>query len=398
MGLTQQLLLTCALFAATAAASSAYPSFAEFMAKHGRTFAPGTQEYEMRSAIYAQKLQQVQLHNSKAQRRWNAAVNHLSDRTEAEFAQLRGLRATKSARMPGMVSSHSSGGQFLGQVRNIVLPDEKDWTSLQAVQASTDQISCGSCWAVATSTVLTANAEINGHNRTFSAQELVSCAPNPHKCGGNGGCSGSTVELAMNWVMERGLATLQETPYLGSDSQCKKTVLLQGVGDDGGSDHSLKEMTAVGIHMPKSQSSPAHLLAIQSWERLPENEYQPLMRAAAAGPVAVSVAADAWSLYDKGILDSCQKDAVIDHAVALVGYGIDRSTKDKYWIIKNSWGNGWGENGNIRLLREEGNVHCGTDKQPLVGTGCTGGPSTVPVCGMCGILYDAVAVKFKPNL
>jgi len=241
--------------------------------------------------------------------------------------------------------------------------------------------------------MLDANAEINKRNRTFSAQELVNCVPNPHNCGGNGGCKGATVELAMNWAMDRGLQTDDETPYTGVDGTCAKSTpaLLATQGSD-----ALKEMIAIGFHGVKSANSPGALIGLRGWERLPENQYEPLIRAVAeTGPVAVSVAASGWQSYGSGIFDGCDKDAVIDHAVTLIGYGVDKDRAEKYWIIKNSWGSSWGENdGTIRLLRHEGNEHCGTDYQPKEGTACDGGPSSVPVCGMCGILYDAVVPYF----
>jgi len=372
---------------------SSLPSFSAFIEEIGRSYTKGSKEYEMRRAIYTQSLQNIKRQNRNPQRRWDAGVNRLSDRTHEELSQLRGLRAIKA----GASESVESSEPTLDQVSNVVLPDEKTWTHLEAVKANSDQSACGSCWAVATATTLWANAEAKGHSRTFSPQELVSCTPNPHHCGGDGGCKGSTVELALNWVMEEGLATEDETPYDATDQKCKKEpasfLSLDGHIDD---KEQLEDMIAVGFHGAKSSSSAGLALGLRGWERLPENKYWPLMRAVAeTGPVAVSVGAREWQGYSSGIFDGCHKDSVIDHAVTLVGYGKDTKSGDKWWQIKNSWGNGWGEKGNIRLLREEGNVHCGTDHQPKVGTACDDAPPSVHVCGMCGILYDAVVPHFN---
>jgi len=377
---------------------SGLPSFLVFIEDFGRSYDKGSKEYEMRHTIYVQNLKNIHRQNRNPKRRWDAGVNHLSDRTKEELSQLRGLRAIKA----GESKSVGSGGPSLEQISNVSLPEEKDWTHLEAVKASSDQSSCGSCWAVATATTLSANAQAKGHSLTFSPQELVSCVPNPHHCGGDGGCEGSTVELALNWVMEQGLATEDETPYHASNTKCKKdrTAFLSGisVGHLNGDidDHErLEDMIAVGLHGAKTSSSAGLALGLRRWERLPENEYLPLMRAVAeTGPVAVSVGASDWHSFAGGIFDGCKKDSVIDHAVTLVGYGKDTKSGDKWWLIKNSWGNGWGENGNIKLLREEGNVHCGTDHQPKVGTACEDAPDSVHVCGMCGILYDAVVPHF----
>ncbi|CAE7948532.1 unnamed protein product, partial [Symbiodinium sp. KB8] len=107
------------------------------------------------------------------------------------------------------------------------------------------------------------------------------------------------------------------------------------------------------------------------------------------------IASEAWTIYDGGIFNGCQKDATINHAVLLVGYGQDKKGQ-KYWLIRNSWGADWGEEGYMRLLRHDGDESngghhgfCGTDYDPKVGVGCRGGPSSLPVCGMCGILSDS---------
>merc|ERR1740130_898016 len=94
------------------------------------------------------------------------------------------------------------------------------------------------------------------------------------------------------------------------------------------------------------------------WETLPKNEYAPLMQALLErGPVAVSVAADAWFSYESGIFDGCGKDAVIDHAVVAMGFG--EADNHKYWVIQNSWGANWGEQGHIRLQRHDTEEYCG---------------------------------------
>jgi hypothetical protein len=201
----------------------------------------------------------------------------------------------------------------------------------------------------------------------------------------------------MNWVMEKGLATSTQTPYFGFDMACKKAVNSTSLlmSNDVA---SLEEMIAIGFHGPRNEYSGGLKLGLQGWERLAENEYEPLIRAVAfTGPVAVSVAADYWNSYGSGIFNDCGVNAVVDHAVTLIGYGVDKKKHNtKYWLIKNSWGSYWGENGNIRMLRHVGNKHCGTDYQPELGTGCTGGPTSVRVCGMCGILYDSVVAHFEP--
>merc|ERR1712224_1151824 len=64
-----------------------------------------------------------------------------------------------------------------------------------------------------------------------------------------------------------------------------------------------------------------------------------------------------------------------------MGYGTDAEHGD-YWIVRNSWGPEWGENGFIRLKRES-EAMCGTDSTPMMGTACVGdGNAVQKVCGM----------------
>lgn len=74
---------------------------------------------------------------------------------------------------------------------------------------------------------------------------------------------------------------------------------------------------------------------------------QDIKNAVAEGPVSVGVSANAiWHSYLKGVVTEkdCPNNG-INHGVVLVGY-----TQDA-WIVRNSWGTGWGEQGYIRLSR-----------------------------------------------
>merc|ERR1719150_1736469 len=66
------------------------------------------------------------------------------------------------------------------------------------------------------------------------------------------------------------------------------------------------------------------VLSIEGFVRLPENKMQPLLEALATqGPVVVSADANPWGSYQSGVFDSCEKDAIIGHAILAMGYGND---------------------------------------------------------------------------
>ena len=104
-----------------------------------------------------------------------------------------------------------------------------------------------------------------------------------------------------------------------------------------------------------------------------------------------------WGFYFGGIFDGhqgfekgCPPD--VDHAIQLVGYG-KTSNGTHYWLVRNSWGPKWGEDGYIRILRTPGNEPCAVDPSPKDGV-CGDGPmcecpSPVTYCGMCGILAES---------
>lgn len=84
---------------------------------------------------------------------------------------------------------------------------------------------------------------------------------------------------------------------------------------------------------------------------LPINYYdltdEELMYLVQKNPIAITISAAQWEYYSSGIME-CKSTDPINHAALLVGY------TDDYWIVKNSWGEKWGENGYIRISRVSG--------------------------------------------
>lgn len=354
------------------------PTFTSFVQSYKRIYEANSIEYQQRKALYEKRRAAAIKHNNQTNRLWSAGVNKLWDWTDEEIAQLNGRQGrasvTRGGRKLAVVHSStflSKNHSALGNSTKIVARTaaaSKDWRYLEAGQTVPDQGRCGSCWAIAVSTVLQARVEIHQQKkRTFAVQEMTDCIPNPEECGGKGGCRGATMEMAMEYVFHNGCSQTHETPYQAKDDQCTKSMFSFSGG---------------GI-----------ALGMTGWDKLPENEYEPLLLALQDGPVGVSVAANEWNMYAVGIFDRCSKDAIVNHAVAMFGYGHENGVK--YWTIQNSWGTGWGEKGYMRLLRHDAsNPWCGVDSQPEVGTGCIGGPPEVWVCGMCGIQYDSVVPYF----
>lgn len=369
-------------------------SFPEFIAHFGRTYAPGSEEYSMRAALFEARAAAVQKHNRDPRRQWTAGINKLADRTAAELKALRGY--SRHRRAGGSGGAASSPGSSSLALTEFEMPYHRfpkhrmqvaNWNwgeSLSALSRVRDQGGCGSCWAFAATTVLRAQSEIHSTLRDFSPQEVVSCVKNPDRCGGDGGCEGATAELAIDYLLRYSRYTEESFPYTQNDLQCP---------------------TAIQEDMQSAATArKGEEFGLVGWKRLPQNKLQPVKHALMShGPIAVSIMVDdLFQIYIAGILPACRPAALINHAVALVGFGEETEASSgvlkRYWRIQNSWGDDWGEAGYVRLFRHEDSAeesHCGWDSQPEIGSGCAGGPEKVWVCGSCGILNDAVTPIFR---
>ena len=141
-----------------------------------------------------------------------------------------------------------------------------------------------------------------------------------------------------------------------------------------------------GQNFPCNQTGRPAVSAISSFVEVPSNDEQALVDAVAITPVAITVDASAWSMYESGIFDSCNTSSpTLDHGVQLVGYDSDDGTD--FWIVRNSWGPEWGIEGYIHLSRSVDDKTF-VDKKPADGTACHPLPKQQIVGGECGVLYD----------
>ena len=157
---------------------------------------------------------------------------------------------------------------------------------------------------------------------------------------GNMGCKGGRLFAAINWYSKQDHegATEDEYPYVSGD----------------GSDH----LECQGEQGEQHVHTEGYSFAIN-----PDKDPITLKQAIQEGPVGLGVKAgqDAFRLYQGGVvLDGCSSK-MADHAVLLVGLGYDADLDAEYWIIKNSWGTRWGEDGYIRVGLDQ----CGVVDGPV---------------------------------
>ena len=99
-----------------------------------------------------------------------------------------------------------------------------------------------------------------------------------------------------------------------------------------------------------------------------QNNENELKNAVAIQPVSVAIQANkrSFQMYQSGIYNDYECGTKLDHGVLVVGYGYDDNLSMPYWIIKNSWGTQWGDNGYIKIERNINDTRglCGIAMMP----------------------------------
>jgi len=190
-----------------------------------------------------------------------------------------------------------------------------------------NQGECGSCWAFATTQAVQAAYALKNQSPVIlSKQQLVDCDSKSN------GCNGGLLHSALQYVQDNGLEIEADYRYMGVESgKCK-------------ADSKNKKIKISGYDM--------------CYETPNCTNDEGLFNVLSKGPVASVVdASDEFMLYEGGIFDKPCKN--YNHAILVVSYTKkEHEGEDSYWIVKNSWGNLWGDHGYIKIKQSEGYNSC----------------------------------------
>lgn len=278
-------------------------------------------EHDMRFRIFKQNLFLIEQLRKFEKGTGEYGITEFADLTTDEYFLRTGLRVREGEdnRIPNAVA----------EIPDIELPKSFDWREKNAVTAVKNQGNCGSCWAFSvTGNVEGVNAAKGKPLESFSEQELLDCDTV------DGACQGGLPDDAYK-AIERigGLETEDEYPYKAHKGKCTF-------------DPSKSHISVKGaVDLPKDEVAIAKYLV-------------------ANGPVSIGINANGMQFYRGGVSHPWKalcRASSLDHGVLLVGFGVAEypmfNKTLPYWIVKNSWGPKWGEQGYYRVYR--GDNTCG---------------------------------------
>ncbi|XP_051894012.1 procathepsin L-like isoform X2 [Pristis pectinata] len=279
-----------------------------------------------RRMIWESAMSYIEQHNreySLGKHTFTVAMNQFGDLTNEEFNTLMNGFLMNEAENSTEEEAEEYDGLDDDNEDGLELPSTVDWRTKGLVTPVKNQGQCGSCWAFSATGALEGQWKKKKNQLiSLSEQNLLDCDRRSH------GCRGGYMRSAFACVKRlRGINSERTYPY-----------------------------TAQGYCKFQRRRIAARL---QTYGGVKRREYYLARAIAAIGPISVAVNARhrSFQYYSRGVYYERRCNSrIVNHAVLAVGYG--RENGVKYWLIKNSWGTTWGDNGYIKMVKDRNN-NCG---------------------------------------
>ncbi|PHT82762.1 hypothetical protein T459_11205 [Capsicum annuum] len=273
--------------------SSMLEKHESWMARHGRTYKNDTEKAK-RAKIFEENVKFIESFNNNGSKSYKLGINKFSDLTSEEF--LRYYTTNHGLNNYNKYFSTKSKQLSPTTISSFMyenmsdVPSNMDWRKSGVVTSIKDQGQCGCCWA------FSAVAALEGANKLSL---------------------GNLISLSEQQLLD---CTTENNGY-----SCKS----QGA------------------------SAVDSAVKINRYENVPASSEPALLTAVARQPVSVGIAINEdFKSYQSGVYDGNCGDQ-LNHAVTIIGYGTNEDGA-KYWLVKNSWGTSWGENGYMKIARDIG--------------------------------------------
>ncbi|XP_071398025.1 cathepsin S-like [Centroberyx affinis] len=288
---------------------------------HGKKYQTESKEELYRRELWERNLMLITIHNLEAsmgQHTYDLSMNHMGDLTQEEI-----LQSFATLRPPTDLQREPY--TFVGSA-DAAVPDTMDWRERGCVTKVKDQGACGSCWAFSAAGALEGQlAKTTGKLVDLSPQNLVDCSSKY----GNRGCNGGLMHKAFQYVIDnQGIDSDASYRYIGVEQKCRYNPLNRAAN-------------------------------CSRYSLLPEGDEAALKQALATiGPISVGIdaARPKFAFAHSGVYDDPSCTQNFNHAVLVVGYGTLNG--QDYWLVKNSWGTSFGDQGYVRMVRNKNN-QCG---------------------------------------